>query len=228
MEERKPRQHPVHVVHRVSAAVLGLGLWVFAGLGFAHGLRFLTTEGQTVLGLSSNGLLSTISVVAGALLLGAAFWGGPVASMVTGVLGALFLLSGIVHLGVLHTELNILAFRLSNVFFSLIVGMLLLFVGLYGRVSGGLPPDNPYRQAHPRRKDRPLPQEQEQEQDAPEDENEQRLEEAELAMGEGHATPEQTALVEHDQAKRREKEYDRAYRHLAEDQPETPHGTRGE
>ncbi len=226
MEKRKPRQHPVHVVHRVSAAVLGLGLWVFAGLGFAHGLRFLTTEGQTVLGLSSNGLLSTISVVAGALLLGAALRGGPVASTVTGALGVLFLLSGIVHLGILHTEFNILAFRLSNVFFSLVVGMLLLFVGLYGRVSGGLPPDNPYRQAHPRRKDRPLPQEQEQE--ALVDENEQRLEEAELAMGEGHATPEQTALVEHDQARRREEEYDRAYRHFAESRPETAPGDRRE
>ena len=51
------------------------------------------------------------------------------------------------HLIVLDTPLNLLAFEFSNVVFSFVVGMLLLFLGLYGRASSQLPADNPYRQA---------------------------------------------------------------------------------
>lgn len=214
VSKQRGRPHPVYIVQRASAIVLGLGLWVFAGLGFAQGLAFFSTEGQDVLGLSSNGLLSTISVVAGGVLLASAAYSAPAASTVAVVVGTLFLLSGLAHLAILHTAFNFLAFRLPNVFFSLIAGMVLLFSGLYGRVSGGLPPDNPYRRAHPRRSQRPHPDDQLSAQHAVSDPEEQRIREAEVAMGEGHASGEQAAIVEHDQAKRRAEERDRAWRHV--------------
>lgn len=143
---RRPEsaRHPIHDIHRIGAAVLGTGLWVFAVLGFAQGLEFLSIEGGPVMGLSSNGLLSAISLVVGTALVAAAVRGGPAASMTAIVVGILFLLSGLGHLAVLGTAFNVLAFRLSNVFFSLIAGMLLLFLGAYGRLSAALPPDNPY------------------------------------------------------------------------------------
>ncbi|MBQ6643382.1 MAG: DUF4383 domain-containing protein, partial [Saccharopolyspora sp.] len=128
--------------------------------------------------------------------------------------GGVFLLSGLVHLAILHTSLNILAFRLPNVFFSLIVGMILLFTGLYGRMSGGLPPDNPYRREHPMRKNRPHPEEQLDFEASETDEQQQQYREAEMAMGEGHPTPEQTQLVMRDQARRRAAERARARRKL--------------
>ena len=206
--------HPVHTVHRIGAILLGLILLAFAVLGLARGLRFFSTSGQPVLGLSSNGLLAVISLVAGVILIGCAVWGGRQASTVTTGFGGLFLLSGLVHLAILHTSLNILAFRLPNVFFSLIVGMILLFTGLYGRLSGGLPPDNPYRQQHPVRKNRPHPQEQLDLETSEPDEQQQRYREAEMAMGEGHPTPEQTQLVMRDQARRRAAERARARRRL--------------
>lgn len=215
------RMHPVHIVHRLSAAVFGLGLWVFAGLGFANTLTFFSTQGQQVLGLSSNGALSTVSVVAGAVLLGAAAWGGPTASTVTAGIGVVFLLSGLVHLAILNTGFNILAFQLSNVFFSLIAGILLLIVGMYGRVSGGLPPDNPYRQAHPVRQGRPAPEEQIHEPEQGVDEREQQQIDAEVAMGEGHPTPEQQALVEREQAQRQANERARAYDHAHRQEQES-------
>lgn len=209
-------QHPVHVVHRVSAAVLGLTLWVFAGLGFAQGLDFLSTSGVSVIGLSTNGLLATISVVAGTLLVASAAWGGPVASTVNTIFGGVFLLSGLVHLAILNTPYNIFAFQLSNVFFSLIAGMVLLFFGLYGRLSGGLPPDNPYRLAHPRRTDRPDPREQLADRNNEPDAHEQEITEAELAVGEGHPTAEQMDLVRRDQARHQAYERSRAYEHARE------------
>ncbi|GAB3278553.1 DUF4383 domain-containing protein [Parasphingorhabdus pacifica] len=206
------RVHWVHRVQRISAAVLGAGLLVFAALGFSGRPPFFSTTGQTVLGLSNNGALSALSVAAGILLLAGAAVGGKPASTVSIGMGAAFLVSGLVHLAILHTSWNIFAFRLSNVFFSLVAGLLLLIFGFYGRVTGGLPPDNPYRRAHPVRHDRPDPDEQLRangSQSYPED---QSLLDAELAMGEGRATPGQEAMVRRDHARKQAEERSRAYR----------------
>lgn len=211
--------HPVDIVHRISAAVLGVVLAVFAAGGFASGAAFLSTRGANVLGLFTNGALSVLSVIAAVVLLAAAAWGGRIASTVTTGMGVVFLLSGLVHLALVGTPANVLAFRLPNVFFSLIAGMVLTFVGLYGRVSGGLPPDNPYRQAHPRSSRRPDPQEQlAADRAIPEQGRERDLLEAEIAMGAGKASWQQQRIVHDDQAQRRSAERDRAYRHARADQ----------
>jgi hypothetical protein len=134
------------VVHRVGAVLFGLGLWVFGILGLVNRLDPFSTSGAPVLGLSSNGLLSVISLVVGAVLIAAAARGGRTASTVTVAVGAAFVLSGLANVLVLDTPLNLLAFRMPNVIFSLVSGALLLFLGAYGRFTGGLPADNPYRQ----------------------------------------------------------------------------------
>ncbi len=137
----------VFVVQRIGALVVGVFLVLFGLLGFAGGLEFFSTEGERVLGLSSNGLLSALSVVVGAVLIGADLLGPRVASTVMIVIGSLFLASALVNLAVLRTSFNLLAFEMSNVLFSIVVGLVLLVLGAYGRVSGNLPPDSPY--AHP-------------------------------------------------------------------------------
>ncbi|MCW0212144.1 MAG: DUF4383 domain-containing protein [Pseudonocardia sp.] len=131
-------------IHRTGSAVIGAGLWVFAVLGLVRRLDFFSTEGTPVLGLSSNGLLSVISVVFGAVLILAAVRGGRMASTTEMIVGALFMASGIVNVLLLDTDLNLLAFRMPNVIFSLVVGGLLLCVGAYGRFTGRLPADSPY------------------------------------------------------------------------------------
>jgi hypothetical protein len=138
-------------VQRTGALVLGAFLLVFGVIGLAGGLGFFDTQGQRILGLSSNGALSTISIVVGLILIGAALLGPRVASTVMIVLGCLFLLSALVNLAVLSTSFNILAFEMRNVVFSILVGLLLLVLGAYGRVSGNLPIDSPY--AHPHAED---------------------------------------------------------------------------
>jgi hypothetical protein len=76
--------------------------------------------------------------------------GGNFASNVNMLLGVAFLLSGFVNLALLDTPHNFLAFRIQNVLFSFVVGLVLMFFGMYGRVSGTLPHDNPYwQQRHP-------------------------------------------------------------------------------
>jgi Domain of unknown function (DUF4383) len=134
----------VPAVHRVGAVAVGLVLLVFGLLGFAGGLAYFSTEGEPVLGLSSNGLLSTVSVVTAAVLIAAALSGPRIASTVMLVVGTLFLISALAGLAALNTGLNLLAFRLTNVFFSIGTGLVLLLLGAYGRVSGNLPADSPY------------------------------------------------------------------------------------
>jgi hypothetical protein len=141
----RPGPHPVHTVHRVSAAAIGGLLILFAVVSFARGVTPLSTHGLWVMGLSSDGPLAMLSVVVGLVLIGAASRSGPAASSTSIVLGVLFLLSGLGNTVVLGTAMNVLAFRLSNIIFSLVIGLLLLMLGSYGRISGSLPPGNPYR-----------------------------------------------------------------------------------
>lgn len=191
-----PLARGLDLVHRVGAATLGLGLWVFGILGFVNRLTFLTVRGENVLGLSSNGLLSTISLVVGAVLIGAAVRGGRIASTVPLLIGVLFLLSGLVNLAVLDTGYNLLAFRISNVIFSFVAGMLLLFLGAYGRFSGGLSRDNPYYQY--RHRSDPHAEPAELGADSADDD----WVAAEVAVAEGHATPEQEQRVQQDALRR--------------------------
>ncbi|MGY1591079.1 DUF4383 domain-containing protein [Geodermatophilus sp. SYSU D00708] len=147
-----PEEHPgpgarVFAVQRTGAVLVALFLLVFGLLGFAGGLAYFSTDGQRILGLSSNGLLSTISVVVAVVLLVAAARSPRTASTVMIVIGVLFLLSALVNLAVLRTSFNILAFEFRNVAFSVGVGLLLLVLGAYGRIGGHLPEDSPY--AHP-------------------------------------------------------------------------------
>jgi hypothetical protein len=138
----------VYAVQRLGAVAVGSILLVLGLLGATGGVPFLATHGGRYLGLSSNGLLSALSLVVAVVLVGAALAGPRVASTVMIVLGVLFLLSGLIHLAVLRTAFNLLAFRMSNVVFSVLVGLLVLVLGAYGRISGNLPSDSPY--AHPR------------------------------------------------------------------------------
>jgi hypothetical protein len=181
-------------VHRVGAVLFALGLWVFGILGLVNRLDPFTTNGTPVLGLSSNGLLSVISLVVGAILIAAAVRGGRTASTVTVIVGVAFILSGLANVLVLDTPLNLLAFRMPNVIFSLIAGALLLFLGAYGRYTGRLPDDNPYHvERHPSDEPEvPLPTVF---RDAADVTAARELAEAERAVAQHAASPEQAAGV---------------------------------
>ncbi|WJV44122.1 DUF4383 domain-containing protein [Streptomyces flavofungini] len=150
LHDELPVDHRLATVYRAGAGLCGLVLLVFGCLGFADRLSFFDTSGDRIAGMSTNGALSLISVVVGVVLIAAAGIGGNVASTVNIAVGVLFLVSGFVHLFVLDRAANILDFSMSNVVFSFLMGLLIMTFGMYGRVSGGLPHDNPYwRRRHP-------------------------------------------------------------------------------
>jgi hypothetical protein len=150
LDDHLPMDHKLSRMYRLGAGLMGLILVVFGILGLLNGVSFLSHAGERIAGLNSNGALSTISIVIGALLFAGMVKGGNFASTLNIVIGVAFLLSGFVNLALLDTSHNVLAFKMSNVLFSFAVGVLLMFFGMYGRVSGGLPHDNPYwRGRHP-------------------------------------------------------------------------------
>ncbi|RPK88365.1 DUF4383 domain-containing protein [Streptomyces sp. ADI98-10] len=150
LSDELPVDHRLANVYRIGAGLCGAILLAFGILGFMSRLSFFDTSGDSIAGLSTNGLLSLISVVVGGLLIAGAVMGGNIASTLSMTIGSLFLLSGFVHLFILDRPANILGFGMSNVVFSFVMGLLILTFGMYGRVSGGLPHDNPYwRRRHP-------------------------------------------------------------------------------
>ncbi len=191
-EERPGPGARVYAVQRTGAVLVALFLLVFGLLGFASGQAFFSTRGQPVLGMSSNGLLSTLSVVVAIVLFAAAARSPRTASTVMLVLGPLFLLSAVVNGIVLGTRLNLLAFEMSNVIFSVVVGLPMLLLGAYGRIGSQLPSDSPY--AHPHTDDADFVDERPH---TPEEvAAEAAMREAEIAVVQHTATPEQYSRVQ--------------------------------
>jgi hypothetical protein len=150
LNEHLPVDHRLSLVYRIGAALMGLFLIVFGILGVIDRIGFFNTEGDTVIGLNTNGALSVLSICVGVLLLVGMVIGGNFASTLNMVLGIAFIVSGFINLALLDTDFNPLAFHIQNVLFSFVVGILLMFFGMYGRVSSTLPHDNPYWKArHP-------------------------------------------------------------------------------
>jgi hypothetical protein len=150
LDRNLPLDHRLNQVYRVGAGLMGVILIVFGILGLIDRIGFFNTGGDRVAGLSTNGALSVLSICVGLLLLAGMVIGGNIASTLNMVLGVLFIASGFVNLALLNTSYNFLAFRLQNVLFSFVVGLMLMVFGMYGRVSSRLPHDNPYwRTRHP-------------------------------------------------------------------------------
>ncbi|MFF4078379.1 DUF4383 domain-containing protein [Streptomyces sp. NPDC001777] len=157
LDKHLPVDHRLSRVYRVGAGLMGLVLFVFGVLGLIDRIGFFSTGGATVAGLNTNGALSVLSICVGLLLFIGMVIGGNFASTLNMVLGVAFLLSGFVNLALLETDYNFLAFHLQNVLFSFVVGLMLMVFGMYGRVSGGLPHDNPYwRARHPEEAEREM------------------------------------------------------------------------
>ncbi|MEQ3550885.1 DUF4383 domain-containing protein [Pseudonocardia nematodicida] len=218
MSSPSPGARRLNGLHRISSAVIGLVLWGFGLLGLTDNLDFFSTTGQPLLGMTTNNLLSAISLVFGTVLIAAAIRGGRLASTVSVTVGALFLLSGVVNAILVNTPFNPLAFRMPNVIFSLVVALVLLTLGAYGRFSGRLPDDNPYagRQRHvtdadgSEDRDQRLP-------GTPEDvEAARTLAETERLVAEGGGTAEQRRMLAEVDAIRDSGERRDAWRRLTE------------
>lgn len=147
LDDHLPADHKLSQVYRIGAGLTGLLLVVFGILGLIDRIGFFDTGGDTVLALNTNGALSVLSICIGGLLFVGMVIGGSFASTLNIAVGLLFIASGFVNLALLDTGMNFLAFRIQNVLFSFVVGVMLMWFGMYGRVGSALPHDNPYWRA---------------------------------------------------------------------------------
>ncbi|MEU5891512.1 DUF4383 domain-containing protein [Streptomyces sp. NPDC047461] len=125
LRDELPVDHKLATVYRYGAAFCGVVLLIFGILGFADQLSPFGTAGDTIAGMTTNGVLSLISVVVGLALIAGAVIGGNFASTLNMTVGTLFLLSGFWHIFVLDKDANFLDFGLTNVMFSFVIGVLL-------------------------------------------------------------------------------------------------------
>jgi len=119
--------------NRLLATVFG-GVYILVGLlGFAvtGGLSFVATEGNLLLGIFAvNPLHNIAHLLIGAALLIAGLSNVAAARSVNTVVGAVYLLLGVVGFFLVGTALNILALNTADHFLHLASAIVLLGVGL--------------------------------------------------------------------------------------------------
>ncbi|WP_236543510.1 DUF4383 domain-containing protein [Spiractinospora alimapuensis] len=155
LDRVRPPDRRLDLVYRFGAAMTGLVLVGFGGAGLVTRLPLFDTQGEVIAGVATNGALSFISLAVGSLLVGASVIGGKFASTVSLLVGVAFVGSGFVHLVLMNTNHNVFAFSMPNVICSFVVGLAIMYCGMDGRFSGGLPEDNPFRRHRERQKTPP-------------------------------------------------------------------------
>jgi hypothetical protein len=133
-----PVDHPLRGLYRTVATVIGLALLVVGAIGLvktAGNVDVFATQGERVLGLTMNPAFAVLNIVAGLAIFVAGLLGRNLDATVNLLGGAVFLLAGGIMLCVLRTSLNVLAFSMTNVNVSFVIGTILLAAGLYGRTS---------------------------------------------------------------------------------------------
>jgi hypothetical protein len=132
-----PVNHPARPFLRVLAAAVGLYVLVFGIVGLVEtsGRSLFDRSDTWVLGLKTNPAFGILSIAAGAVLVGGAVYGRNVDHFINLAGGVVFLVAGMAMMTVLHTDLNLLNFSLTNCVVSFLIGLVLLDAGLYGKTG---------------------------------------------------------------------------------------------
>lgn len=132
-----PVNHHLRPLYRALAGLIGVFLLVFGGVGFARagGSSWFAEGDWTALGLPTNRAFAVASLLAGAVVLGAALIGRNVDRFVNLYGGAAFLVVGTLWMPLSHTSMNFFNTSVPNTIASYLIGSLLLTAGLYGKVA---------------------------------------------------------------------------------------------
>jgi purine-cytosine permease-like protein len=132
-----PVNHPARPIYRAIAALTGLYLVVFGVLGVidSRGAGFFAQDDTTVLGQGTNLGHSVICIVLGAIIVVATVIGRNVDATVNKWFGYLFIVLGLATLATLRTDANYLNFSEATSIVNMVIGLVLLMAGMYGRVG---------------------------------------------------------------------------------------------
>jgi hypothetical protein len=133
-----PVNHPLRPLYRILVGIVGGYSLLFGIVGVTQTrgtALFEQAHLPWVLGLRTNLAFALLSAVSGAVLLVAAAIGRNVGALVYLVGGLLFMTVGILELGLLRTDANLLGFTMTTCIVSFVFGSVVLAAGLYGRVG---------------------------------------------------------------------------------------------
>jgi hypothetical protein len=141
MATHLPINHRLRGLYRALAALAALYVLIFGVVGAVRtgGMAAFATHGERVLGLTTNPAFSVLSIVVGGGILVGLLIGRNVDVALNLVLGGVFLLAGLFMLALLRTDLNLLAFSMTDCVVSFVIGLLVLTAGLYGLIGSGRP-----------------------------------------------------------------------------------------
>lgn len=133
-----PVNHHLRPLYRGLTALAGIFVLVFGVVGLAKtagGSPFGVQDAAYVFGLRTNVAFSVLSIIAGLILTGAAALGRNVDHIIDIWAGIGFMVVGMLMLGLLHSSANFLAFTITNVIVSFIIGIVVFAAGLYGKTG---------------------------------------------------------------------------------------------
>ena len=132
-----PVNHPARPVYRAIGGLTGLYLAGFGVLGVIEnsGAEFFAQNDTLVLGQGANLGYSIISAVVGILILVGTAIGRNIDTVINKLLGYGFMVLGLASLAVMRTDANFLDFSMSTAIVSMVIGMVLLMAGMYGKIG---------------------------------------------------------------------------------------------
>lgn len=132
-----PVNHPARPIYRAIGGLTGLYLVAFGALGLvATAGDELWAQGETaVLGQGTNLGFSLLSVLLGGAVLAGTAIGRNVDVLINQGLGYLGMVLSLAGLAFLRTEANIFNFSIATVLVLMVTGLVLLMVGMYGKVG---------------------------------------------------------------------------------------------
>jgi uncharacterized protein DUF4383 len=137
MSSHIPVNHPLQPWYRLLGAAAGVYVLLFGIFGVIRtgGDSLFHRGGEEVFGLRSNLAFAVISIVAGAIILVGAMIGRNIDHYINLAGGVVFLVAGMLMLGLLQTTANFLNFQIATCVVSFTIGIVLFTAGLYGRVG---------------------------------------------------------------------------------------------
>lgn len=148
-----PVDHPLRGLYRTLAALCGVALAVYGIVGFAKtsGMEFFDRQGELLWGLNMNPAFAVLNIGVGVLLVLANLIGRNLDVLVNVTAGSVMSIAGMAMLALLRTDSNFLAFTVTNVNVSFVIGTVLFTAGMYGAAS------RPKRKKSEKASAKPLP-----------------------------------------------------------------------
>ncbi|MET8119286.1 DUF4383 domain-containing protein [Micromonospora sp. NPDC005189] len=132
-----PVNHPARPIYRAIGGLTGLYLVVFGALGIitSAGNEILAQDDTRVLGQGTNLGFSLLSVLLGIIVLAGTALGRNIDVAINQWMAYALMVVGLAGLAFIRTDANIFNFSISTVVVVMTAALVLLMVGMYGKVG---------------------------------------------------------------------------------------------